>query len=207
MSMGVSVDKTGFQPEDNSLWQDLCRYCMYPNDSSVTLTGTDGLGNAVNLMTTTDAAGDYSFTGVLPGTYTITIQDIHGCTDTGTATVEATPTPEISAVVVDTECGLNTGSITASATMGIEPYTYALDNGPFGTGNVFSDLPAGTYFTRTDSTGFFDKLWGDIPCVQDNCNVMLGTPILVTKDSITQVDFELEGSGGLIYFDDFESLD
>ena len=41
----------------------------------VTLTGTDANGNPVNLVTTTDANGDYSFTGVLasdPTGYTIT---------------------------------------------------------------------------------------------------------------------------------------
>ncbi len=38
----------------------------------ITLTGTDYLGNSVNLTTTTDATGFYSFTGLLPGTYTVT---------------------------------------------------------------------------------------------------------------------------------------
>jgi uncharacterized protein (DUF2141 family) len=37
-----------------------------------TLTGTDSQGNAVNMTTTTDANGFYSFTGLLPGTYTVT---------------------------------------------------------------------------------------------------------------------------------------
>ncbi|HEY3900126.1 MAG TPA: SdrD B-like domain-containing protein [Chthoniobacter sp.] len=38
----------------------------------VTLTGTDDLGDAVNLNATTNAAGLYSFTNLRPGTYTIT---------------------------------------------------------------------------------------------------------------------------------------
>src|SRR5262249_13782036 len=38
----------------------------------VQLTGTDVYGNAVNLTTTTDATGFYSFTGLIPGTYTVT---------------------------------------------------------------------------------------------------------------------------------------
>ena len=39
---------------------------------TVTLTGTDHLGNAVSLTTTTNSAGRYSFTGLRPGTYTLT---------------------------------------------------------------------------------------------------------------------------------------
>ena len=38
----------------------------------VTLTGTDGLGNAVNATSTTDANGEYAFTDLIPGEYTIT---------------------------------------------------------------------------------------------------------------------------------------
>jgi hypothetical protein len=40
--------------------------------STVTLTGTNNLSQTVNIAVTTGANGAYSFTGVLPGTYTIT---------------------------------------------------------------------------------------------------------------------------------------
>ena len=39
---------------------------------SVTLTGTDDLGNAVNLVTTTNPSGAYSFGNLRPGTYAVT---------------------------------------------------------------------------------------------------------------------------------------
>ena len=39
---------------------------------TVTLTGTDDLGNPVSVTTTTDGSGDYSFPGLRPGTYTLT---------------------------------------------------------------------------------------------------------------------------------------
>jgi len=41
----------------------------------ITLTGTDYLGDSVNLTTTTDATGFYSFTGLLPGTYSVSFSD------------------------------------------------------------------------------------------------------------------------------------
>lgn len=40
---------------------------------TVTLTGTDGMGNAINMSTVTDSAGAYLFSGVAPGTYTVTV--------------------------------------------------------------------------------------------------------------------------------------
>ena len=54
---------------------------------TVTLVGTDGLGNAVSLSDVTDASGAYGFANLAPGTYTLgvdgagwtfTLQDIGG---------------------------------------------------------------------------------------------------------------------------------
>ena len=42
------------------------------NGVTATLTGTDGLGNAVSLTTTTAGNGGYLFTGLVPGTYKVT---------------------------------------------------------------------------------------------------------------------------------------
>jgi hypothetical protein len=39
---------------------------------AITLTGTDYLGHTVNVSVVTDSNGFYSFTGLLPGTYTVT---------------------------------------------------------------------------------------------------------------------------------------
>jgi hypothetical protein len=52
----------------------------YPGcaDVTVVLDGTDNLGNPVHLTTQTDAAGYYEFTGLYPGSYTITVDDPAG---------------------------------------------------------------------------------------------------------------------------------
>jgi hypothetical protein len=47
---------------------------------AVTLTGTNDLGQAVNTTLVTGANGDYSFTGLRPGTYTITVTPPSGDT-------------------------------------------------------------------------------------------------------------------------------
>ncbi len=42
---------------------------------TVTLTGVDGAGNLIELTTTTDAAGDYSFDGLPAGDYTVAVDE------------------------------------------------------------------------------------------------------------------------------------
>ena len=38
----------------------------------LTLTGVDDLGNITPVVVTTNSSGDYTFTGLRPGTYTVT---------------------------------------------------------------------------------------------------------------------------------------
>ena len=50
---------------------------------TVTLTGTDDLGTPINTSTTTSGSGSYSFSGLRPGTYTVTETQPGGVTHTG----------------------------------------------------------------------------------------------------------------------------
>ena len=88
------------------------------------------------------------FVNVLPGTYTITVEDPFGCADTGTAVIVANPAPVLDVAVTNTQCGMSTGAIVASATGGLPTYLYSLNNGAFGTNGNFTGLPAGTYIVR-----------------------------------------------------------
>lgn len=48
---------------------------------TITLTGTDQNGHAVDLTTTTNQNGDYTFTGLVAGTYSIANPDVAGETN------------------------------------------------------------------------------------------------------------------------------
>jgi uncharacterized repeat protein (TIGR01451 family) len=86
---------------------------------TLNLTGTDDLGAAVSATTTTAADGSYSFTGLRPGTYTVTeptqpAGTVNGITTAGSAGGTATPVATlpsvISAIPLVTSGALSTGN-------------------------------------------------------------------------------------------------
>ncbi len=90
--------------------------------------------------------------GLIAGSYPVTVTDALGCTAEGSATVEDSSAPTASASGTDTTCGADNGSASASATGGTAPYTYAWSNGS--TDQNITGLAANTYtVTVTDSEG------------------------------------------------------
>ena len=99
-------------------------------------------------------ASTASITGVVAGTYTVTVTDNNGCTGAasqgiaagGSVSVSATATMPISCA------GGSDGTLTASASGGASPYSYAWSNGALVAAN--SGLAAGSYtVTATDANG------------------------------------------------------
>lgn len=93
-----------------------------------------------------------TITYLSPGTFCVTVLDNVNCgiADCITVTIEA---PTINLVVNDVTCnGYDDGSITANATDGMPPYTYAWSNGE--TTPTISNLAPGTYtVTVTGANG------------------------------------------------------
>lgn len=97
-----------------------------------------------------------SLINVGPGTYTVTVTDVDGCTKTGVATINAPVQPAISASATATTCGLNNGTVTFTANNANSIHL----TGPNGftqttLGSTLSvdSLPAGTYtVVATNST-------------------------------------------------------
>ena len=95
-----------------------------------------------------------SITGVVAGTYTVTITDNNGCTSTSSATITE-PAALVAATVVDSNStcnGLSDGGASASATGGTPAYSYVWNNGA-ATASI-TGVPSGTYtVTVTDANG------------------------------------------------------
>jgi gliding motility-associated-like protein len=103
------------------------------------------------------------FTGLTPGSYTITVQDNIGCQNSTVITQAVSSNLSITASALSspTSCnGASNGSITVTPLSGTPPYQYAVDGGPFQPSNVLTGLAAGPHsVVMTDfygcSTGAF----------------------------------------------------
>ncbi|MEZ5145347.1 MAG: SdrD B-like domain-containing protein [Acidimicrobiales bacterium] len=139
---------------------------------TVTLTGTDDLGNPVNVVTTTDASGGYAFTGLRPGTYTVTETQPGGWLDgaevVGTAGGSAAVNDVVSGVVLTpgtTATGYLFGELAPSSVSG-RVFDDLNDNGAADGGEPglpgvtvtltgFDDQGPVNVVTTTDANGAF----------------------------------------------------
>ncbi len=97
-----------------------------------------------------------TFTNLLPGTYTIYVEDDFGCQLEVEAEVEALGSPPaiLSVAAEGTVCGEPNGSLLITAGSGTPPYTYSLDGIDFQGNDTFTGLASGTYIaTVMDAEG------------------------------------------------------
>lgn len=96
-----------------------------------------------------------TFTGLAPGTYTISATDFLGCVMTSTEVVSSPPPIQFTAVnAMPISCnGLQNGSITSSASGGTGVLNYTLQPGNINNSSgIFNSLGGGTYtITATDA--------------------------------------------------------
>ena len=118
------------------------------------------------------------------GVYTILVVDVNGCTSSVNTTLEAeSGSISLSLASTDSDCGNDTGTITATVTGGTGPYTYSLNGGASQSDNVFNGVSNGSNTVSvTDSEGCDAErtiaissgisLTGDImPIITSNCAV------------------------------------
>ena len=102
-----------------------------------TATAVPSGGNGGNTFDWTPGAptgdGTATITGLCPGTYTVTVTDINGCTATATAIITEPPVLAANPVGTNILCfGVCNGSATSTPTGGTIPYTYNWSGTPIG---------------------------------------------------------------------------
>jgi hypothetical protein len=113
--------------------------------------GTAPLQYSIN-GNTFQASG--SFTNLVPGPYTVTVQDANNCTKTATVTIANSPAPTVTAAATSAVCNNSNGTITATGSGGIAPLQYSIDGVFFQSSNIFTGLTPGTFIiTVKDNTG------------------------------------------------------
>jgi hypothetical protein len=87
-----------------------------------------------------------TFNNLIAGTYTVNIKDAAGNTNINNVLISPYSPLEISYTLINPNCfGSNDVSINMTATGGITPYAYSLNNSAFTTSNNFNGLQAGNY--------------------------------------------------------------
>jgi hypothetical protein len=139
---GVNVGNTGGPTFTSSTTQ---ATCGNPN-GSITISVTTGSGPYQYSKDGTTFQVSNLFSGLSPGTYTITIRDVNGCKASKVILIGNINGPQtLTAVVINAACGLSNGSITATATGGTAPLQYSRDGVTYQPGNIFNAVPAGSY--------------------------------------------------------------
>lgn len=104
------------------------------------------------------------FNNLNAGFYTVTAYDQTGCFINDTITVVAASQIQLSLAIDSVACfGQSNGRITATGSVGIPPYTYNFNGGPYSTTNVFPNLAAGNYTIGIrDATGCTTTVVGTV---------------------------------------------
>ncbi|MFB6257529.1 MAG: trypsin-like peptidase domain-containing protein [Flavobacteriales bacterium] len=133
------------------------------------------------------------FSGLAPSTYNIIVQDVEGCVDSSTATVDPKPSPVINSIdtISVTSCGAGDGSIQIQASSGTPPLSYSIDGGASYQGsNSFSGLSTGDYQIVVQ---------GDSGCTASDSIRLIAVdqPIIDSLD-ITPVSCNGDSDGGIV---------
>ncbi|MBV6440156.1 MAG: hypothetical protein EPGJADBJ_01819 [Saprospiraceae bacterium] len=127
--------------------------CFGGNNGSLSASASGGVAPYTYLWS--DPSGQTSpvASNLSAGTFTVTVTDANGCTSTATATLTQPADLVLSALGSLAKCfGQASGSGSASATGGTQPYSFVWSNGIIGQQNP--NLAAGNYFvTVTDANG------------------------------------------------------
>ncbi|MDN3635829.1 SprB repeat-containing protein, partial [Neolewinella lacunae] len=134
--------------------------CNGDTDGTLTVVATGGTLDYTYLWSNGQTTA--TATGLAAGTYTVTVTDANGCTETATGTVNE-PT-DLEAAIADTDvlCNGDTdGTLTVVATGGTPDYTYLWSNGQ--TTATATGLAAGIYtVTVTDANGCTETATGTV---------------------------------------------
>ena len=120
--------------------------CNNADDGSLTVTA---MGGTASYEFSLDG-GPYQpgnvFSSLAAGSYIVSVRDINGCLTNCSMTITEPPVLTCTVAATDaSNCGVNDGTLTVTASGGSAGYTYAVDGGTAQSSNIFLGLGAGSY--------------------------------------------------------------
>ncbi|NQY08031.1 MAG: T9SS type A sorting domain-containing protein [Flavobacteriales bacterium] len=126
--------------------------CFGNSNGSIEATFSGGISNYTVGWPSTNvnnlAAGTYTENSLSDGTYTITVTDANGCSETATRTLTDPSQLDVAATGTDALCyGVSTGTLSSVASGGTGAYIYVWTNsgGAYNTGASVTSVPADSY--------------------------------------------------------------
>jgi hypothetical protein len=160
-------------------------HCGY-SDGTATANVSGGIGAYSYRWSTVPSQNSQNAAHLSSGTYTVTVTDGNGCSNTGSGIVSNIPGPNITVSTTPASCGICNGSVIIGASGGTPPFMYSWSNGMIS--NYSTYLCSGTYNVTVvdanncaNSTSFFINTTNNLTVVPDtlinaNCsNNNLGT--------------------------------
>ncbi len=181
--------------------------CFGNNDGSINAVAVGGTGTLTYVLQPGNVINNNGqFTGLTPGTYTVSVSDANLCSASSVATITE-PAPLLMNLVSTQNVichGGNTGAILVNASGGTTPYTFVLN--PTGVSNNngdFQNVTAGTYtVVLTDANG----------CTNQVQNIVITEPPAIVFTALSHVDVicygdstgsitvqATGGTGGIVY--------
>lgn len=123
------------------------------NDGAIRATPDKGTPPYEYSIDGTNFQSSTDFTGLVAGSYVVTIRDANGFTSTANAVID-NGCIRVFVQGTNAKCGNNNGSISASAANGSFPYQYSIDGSNFQSSGTFNGLAPGDYIiTVKDGSG------------------------------------------------------
>ncbi|HYD21862.1 MAG TPA: gliding motility-associated C-terminal domain-containing protein [Flavipsychrobacter sp.] len=124
--------------------------CAGQSTGSATVSVSGGTPGYTYLWS--NGATTSSISGLVAGSYSVTVTDTKGCTDTAQVTITQNSPLIVAINSASATCSQNNGWATATVTGGVPPYTYSWSNGQIT--QTSSNLGAGTFTVNvTDANG------------------------------------------------------
>lgn len=149
--------------------------CFGASTGSISLTVSGGTGVNYTYTWSPNVSSGNSASAVAAGSYDITVTDGNACMKTQNVIISEPADLSVSATATDATCfGASDGTITATATGGVNPYTYTINT----QNGLFTGQPAGTYVvTVSDANACLDSTTATITEPTQITTVVLPTDV------------------------------